>query len=315
MYAKSDGRWTFDWSFVVPIGALLLLATATLVLQIVEVAQYSNETPSTTLPTTHKSLSQGVLYIVRHGEKGCLKPGESAANSPYHFAECLSIRGWARAYHLVSLVQSNIMEKPDHLYAFNYAENKQCKDKLGRTRTEQTVAPMSTYTGLSADTSHGSWPMLCVDTSDEAWSHLVPGSANYQIQYFTQQNPQWGDDEKSSCPSNSWTPPSFADVIAWYRKMHQYERIDGTCRPYKTPCCNYAAASAMKKHVMAGHVVLAVWEHYNIPLLEQALGIPSGIIPAWSDSDFDSIHVITIEKDGILKLKHKHQKMNINNPL
>ena len=115
------------------------------------------------------------IYIVRHGEKiatpdDWAMPADLEANFEEAFEEaqkketvqCLSEKGWARAYNLKTLFGTHgSIAKPDAVFSANYGEPLDCTDRHGWYRTQQTVSAVAADLGLEVDNTLGFMPNLC----------------------------------------------------------------------------------------------------------------------------------------------------------
>ena len=101
-------------------------------------------------PSAAHSLASGTtksIYVIRHGEKVV---GDTASGQLAHEAQCLSERGWARAYHMMSIFGPRPrppFNTPDAMFSMNYGEPLDCRDRNGWFRTQAVRC-----TGLEAMT-------------------------------------------------------------------------------------------------------------------------------------------------------------------
>ena len=106
-----------------------------------------------------------VIYVIRHGEKTA---GDVAAGQLGHEEQCLSEKGWARAYNLRSIFGRNPRDgfrTPDAIYAANYNSPLSCKDRHGWYRTEQTVSVVAKDLGIQVNSTLGFFPVRAAQYS------------------------------------------------------------------------------------------------------------------------------------------------------
>jgi hypothetical protein len=75
------------------------------------------------------------------------------------------------------------------------------------------------------------------------------------------------------------------------------------CKCHWGECTSFA--KAIEKETSKGPVLVAA-EHVHIKYIAYDLGVPKDKIPSWSNSDYDSVYVITIS-GGKASLKHEYQ--------
>jgi len=227
--------------------------------------------------------TEKLIYIIRHGEK---VDGDSDEGQLDVWNQCLSQKGWTRAYNLKSIMglAGTPFRTPDYIFSANYAEPLECRDKNGFYRTQQTVSALadSAPGGLSlvVDNTTGFMPSIC----GLKWNPLA--------------KKPYGELRMSQ-------PEPFKNLSLDWAKA-QPEDPSSTCYPYdeglnKTNdplgsgmCCNEAAAGKMLAKLAEPGIdtILVAWESHNIQHLTAALGVPKAAITHWDGHNFDSVYVL-----------------------
>lgn len=241
-----------------------------------------------------------VIYVIRHGEK---IHGDVATGHLGHSSQCLSEKGWARAYNLKSIFGPRPQppfKTPQAIFSANYATAIDCRDLNGWYRTQQTASALAANTagglGIQIDNSTGFMPSLCGMNMTTA---AKEGEAEYIL----------GGVARGSQSA------TYANMsAAWW-----LSRPDGgtnTCSPFGEgggdgTCCNRAAADAMKSKLLEDRIdtVLVVWEHFNIGYLSVALGASESELTTcdgttkalgkcWPSHDYDRVYKFTYTASG-----------------
>lgn len=226
------------------------------------------------------------IYIVRHGEKiATPETLEGVAPTSLSFEEaqqletvqCLSEKGWARAYNLKTLFgKHGSIVKPDAIFSANYGEPLDCTDRHGWYRTQQTVSAVAADLGLEINNTYGFMPNLC---------GLEIPTSNYLVEHY----------------------PDLLPPIM--EKLGVAITPEGTCSPYGNPpkngdtnagmCCNNKAAEAINATLKQPDIdnILVGWESVNIVWLTRALGVPKDKVGMWvsGTEEYDRIYKITYE--------------------
>lgn len=215
------------------------------------------------------------IFIIRHGEKSY--DGNDLASE----FECLSEKGWARAYNLKSIFSSGgTYPAPDAIFAADYADQEtrtpNCRDRHGWYRTQQTVSPLAQAApgglGVEVDNSTGYMPQLC--------GQLVAPVA--QCLFAPLAPPEWVSANGTCCPFGLTT--AFGDAAG----------VTGEC-------CNAAAADKVLAKLTEPGVdtVLVSWESANIGYLARALGVPDGEGDWVRDAyAYDRVYRLDYDDDG-----------------
>jgi len=232
------------------------------------------------------------IYLVRHGEK---IDGDVDRGQLGHEAQCLSEKGWGRAYNLASIFGRNPRppyKTPDAIFSGNYAEPLDCRDYHGWYRTQQLVSAVANQLDITVDNTTGWMPQLC----GQVWNPLSKqGYSDHKTK-----------DQKAH----------YASIIQkWIED--QPESPNSTCyvRNYGAPkeemqagmCCNAAAADKMIDTLELSNVdtILVGWEHANIGFLATALSqnTISFNASSWAHDEFDKIlrfRYEVSEEDGLM---------------
>ena len=192
-----------------------------------------------------------LVFIIRHGEK--IYNGDSPAATEF---ECLSEKGWSRAYNLKSVFgPSGVYPTPDAIFSADYADQAtqqpNCIDRNGWYRTQQTVAALAQAApgglGLQVDNSTSFMPLYC--------GQLVAPASKCQLSPLYP--PAWVSPNGTCCPYGLVTPAGDAAALGM--------------------CCNAAAAEKIlaKLAEPAVETILVAWESINIGYLAEALGVPA----------------------------------------
>ena len=142
-----DGWKTLQFAFVVYVASVLIGGAVDV--DAVESPQGDDE-------------ESKIVYVIRHGEK---IDGDVEAGQLGYEDQCLSEKGWARAYNLRSLFGTNPIDgfrTPDAIYSANYNNPLSCKDRHGWYRTQQTVSVVARALGIEVDNTLGFFPVRAV---------------------------------------------------------------------------------------------------------------------------------------------------------
>jgi len=240
-----------------------------------------------------------VIYVIRHGEKTA---GDVAAGQLGHEEQCLSEKGWARAYNLRSIFGRNPRDgfrTPDAIYAANYNSPLSCKDRHGWYRTEQTVSVVAKDLGIQVNNTLGFFPG--VEGCEKKW--LPEAMSKFREWNANQTNefPQWALDKL-----DAWAPEQPTLESTDYASTGvccPYGNAADTIPEYKdcpTSCCNEEAGAAILEALMMDDVntILVAWEHFNIGYLMAALGVTDYDAKDWDDKQFDTFLEIVYDDDG-----------------
>ena len=213
------------------------------------------------------------IYIVRHGEK--IYTGDDVATE----FECLSEKGWARAYNLKSVFSvGGAHATPDAIFSADYADETtlapNCRDRHGFYRTQQTVSALAQAApgglGIKIDNSTSFMPLFCgqlvAPASKCSYADVVP--------------PAWVSPNGSCCPYGAVTAAGDASSLGM--------------------CCNEAAAGRILEKLAEPGVrtILVAWESVNIGYLARAFGVPEDEATWKFDQDaYDRIYHLEFDED------------------
>ena len=240
--------------------------------------------------------------------------------------QCLSEKGWARAYNLKSIFGANPepgYRTPDAIFSANYANPLSCQDRHGWYRTQQTVAPVAEALDITVNSAYGFFPDLCgkqwlpaalalfLDYNKQLFNKTPKGFPQWALTVVN----QWGQNQPVlnstdyagdgvCCPygnAQAATPISWGDIV-----LDGFRFANGTVLgPYlgcPASCCNDEAGAAMRDALMQDGVdtILVAWEHANIGSLVKALGVPDAAYDQteWKDTDYDTIVAISFDGNG-----------------
>mmetsp|Transcript_21338 Transcript_21338/g.49041 ORF Transcript_21338/g.49041 Transcript_21338/m.49041 type:complete len:287 (-) Transcript_21338:208-1068(-) len=238
------------------------------------------------------SSPEKVVYIIRHGEK--LKPDVPVPPQGY---QCLSEKGWARAYNLKSVFGARPMapfRTPEALFSADYGEPFDCRDSHGWYRTQQTIsalaAPGPGGLNLTIDNSTGFLPNLC----GQGVSPAVTEAIDLAITGLEKFLPDEGVAER---------------LLEFVRAEVDGIKL-GWCAPYGVlgdgTCCNSDAAEKIKAKLEDVDVILVAWEHVNIQWLAKELGAPKTAVidgkcgqeECWPGDDYDRVYALYYDASG-----------------
>jgi len=258
----------------------------------------------TTATLGFASLSQKIIYIIRHGEKvdGYYEGGQLQV-----WNQCLSQKGWTRAYNLKSVFGPGSsgscdsvgcgrpFRTPDYIFAAFYAEPLECRDVNGFYRTHQTVSALADNTrgglGIRVDDTQGFMPSLCGlkwnPKAKAPYGNLrasQPEPFKYLALNWSKSQPE---DPDSTCYPYDEGIPGVERDDQHHHLHHDHPAGSGMC-------CNPAAAAKMLGKLAEPGIdtILVAWESHNIQHLTEALGVPKGEIPVWNSHNYDSVYVL-----------------------
>jgi len=225
------------------------------------------------------------IYIIRHGEKIA---SDTALGQLAKEGQCLSEKGWSRAYSLVSIFGPRPQppfRSPDAIFSENYRDAIDCRDKNGWYRTQQIVSAVARKLNVTVDNSTGSIPSNCnISWADASKPWVKQHKCYDQPEPFNSSCIKWVDEQLGGGDCYPFglgaEPPSLAGM-----------------------CCNKAAATRMLEKLRETGIesILVGWEHSDIQYLSIALGQDSElfnsslVLNTWASDDFDRIYMLSFD--------------------
>lgn len=241
-----------------------------------------------------------VIYVIRHGEK---VDGDHEAGQLIKYNQCLSQKGWTRAYNLKSVFGRAPLapfRTPDVIFSANYQEPLECRDSNGFYRTQQTISALADNApgglNLKVDNTTGFMPAMCGLKWNPAAKKPYYKQRQSQPEPYKDLSKDWAMTQPEDPSSECFPYDSFPDG---------YEKTAGD----SGMCCNGAAAQKILAKLAEPGIdtILVAWESHNAYHLAQALGAPKDDVPLYNDTDtgralggdnYDSVYVFTYDASG-----------------